>query len=302
MFQWRACVIVLMLLGMIPAAAGENAALRVAVAQPMVIPGDVDGNIQRMIQQISEASTRGAEVIVFSECALTGYDLKGVGAKNAIASDAPALTKLADLARKHNIAIIAGFYEKNAEKVFNSAGVFMPDGRRVIQRKYHVMEDEKKNCGTVPGERKRTLFEINGFKCAILICADTGIPGIYDELEAEKCAAIFAITAGAGRESSGFRQAELSDPERLKKYLDTALACIGPESVKTSLRLKIAQVFCNQSGWQPETGYYHPGGSCILDHTGEASAVIPPRFVLEHVKADMAIGTITKNGSVVSKP
>ncbi|HYG76534.1 MAG TPA: carbon-nitrogen hydrolase family protein [Planctomycetota bacterium] len=271
-----------------------EAELRVAVAQPLTVPGDVEGNIERMAPLIKEASERGAGLIVFSECAITGYDLKGVGAKAALSLDSREVGKMSKLAKKQRITIIAGLHEKQDGRLYNSACIFFPDGNRVVQRKHNVMDSEKQICPVLPGERKRTLFNVNGFTCAVLICADTGIPGIFDELAGEKCDAIISITAGAGDEKFGMRQSELGNPEKLKKYLDTALTCIGQDMIATSLRLRIAQVACNQSGWKPETGYFHPGGSIVVDHTGETSVVIPPRFVLEHVKADMAIGTIHK--------
>jgi predicted amidohydrolase len=266
--------------------------LRVAVAQPLVVPGDVNGNIDRMASLIADASKREADVIVFSECAITGYDLNGVGAKAALASDSKALSRVEKLARKHRITIIAGFHESSDGKLFNTAGVFFPNGRRVYQRKSNVMDSERRFCPVHPGERKRECFTIKGFTCAILICADTGIAGIFDELAGEKCDAIITITAGAGDQNIGFHQNELKRPERLKKYLDTALACIGPDMIATTLRLNIAQVACNQCGWQSETGYFHPGGSIVVDHDGQTNAVIPPRFVFEHVKPELAIGVI----------
>jgi hypothetical protein len=39
--------------------------LRVAVAQPLVVPGDVDKNLERMSKLIVEAAKQDADVIVF---------------------------------------------------------------------------------------------------------------------------------------------------------------------------------------------------------------------------------------------
>ena len=60
--------------------------LRVAVAQPLVTPGDVPKNIQAMQPLVAEAAGRAAQLVMFSECGITGYDLQGVGAGGGLAA------------------------------------------------------------------------------------------------------------------------------------------------------------------------------------------------------------------------
>jgi predicted amidohydrolase len=69
--------------------------------------------------------------------------LKGLGAKAALSRDSKVLGRVEKLARKNHITIIAGFYEKSDKMLFNTAGVFFPDGRRIYQQKYNVMDSEK---------------------------------------------------------------------------------------------------------------------------------------------------------------
>ena len=132
------------------------------------------------------------------------------------------------------MVIGAGFHEKQGDKLHNAAGVFYPDGRRVFQRKHLIAAPELAVSSVVPGERKRTCFDVKGFRCALLICADAGMPGIYEELAADRCDAVILITAGAGPVSMGFHQAELSVPERRKKYTELASRLISASSLGTS--------------------------------------------------------------------
>jgi hypothetical protein len=118
------------------------------------------------------------------------------------------------------------------------------------------MPAEKAICPVEPGERKRVTFEVDGFRCAMLICSDAGIVGIYDELATERCDAVILLAAGAGNESFGLHQVELAKPEVLDRYSKTALTYVSPEGVKQSLRLNIAQVAVNQAGHDPATGYF----------------------------------------------
>ncbi len=52
---------------------GEPQVVRAAVVQMDVKLGDVPGNLARVMERLEEASANGAKVIVFPECALTGY-------------------------------------------------------------------------------------------------------------------------------------------------------------------------------------------------------------------------------------
>jgi len=275
-------------------AGGEGVSqLKVAVAQPLVVPGDVKRNIQNMQPMVAEAARRGAELIVFSECGINGCDLNGVGKAAAISLDDPALEQVARMARKHRIAIVAGLYEKQRDHVFNTAAVFFPDGRRVIQRKHKVDLDAVK-ARAESAERQPTYFEVKGFRCAILICSDAGIPGVFDELATNRCDAAIVITAGAGSDTMGFHQSELANPERRKKYLDLAVSVLSRESLERCLMLHQALIACNQAGWDARSGYFHPGHSSVTDRTGEVTALIPIRFVFEHLRPDLAVGLITR--------
>jgi predicted amidohydrolase len=267
--------------------------LNVACAQPSVVPGDVAQNIRAMEPLVVEAARRGAQVVLFSECALTGYDLKGVGAAAAVTLDDPVLDNVAALARAQKLVIVAGLYERRNGQLHNSAVVFYPDGRRVVQRKHNIMDGERKVAPIMPGGRTRTIFEVAGFRCAILICADDGLPNIYDELVAAGCDVVLLPTAGAGDIGFGFQQRELADPERRKKYLEWTAPCVSREGLERCILRNLSVVACNQMGWNAATGYFHPGGSSIIDRTGEVTAVIPPRFVFEHLRPDLAVGSVS---------
>lgn len=273
---------------------GDTHSLTVAIAQPLVVPGNVRKNVQNMEPLIVEAARRDADVVVFSECAITGYDLKGVGVKAAVSLDSPVLQNAADLAKQHDVVIVAGFHERHGDHLYNSAGVFYPDGRRVVQRKHLILKPERSVAPITPGPRKREIFDIAGFRCALLICSDYGISGIVDELAAANCDLILLITAGGGDESLGRHQAELVDDETRKKHAQQAATCLSAEAIERCIRLEVAQVACNQAGWDKQTGYFHIGSGSIIDHTGEVTAVIPPRFVFEHLRPDLAVGFVTR--------
>jgi NAD+ synthase (glutamine-hydrolysing) len=46
--------------------------MKVALAQLNYLPGDVSGNSRKIISSVDHARSRGADLIVFSEMAVTG--------------------------------------------------------------------------------------------------------------------------------------------------------------------------------------------------------------------------------------
>jgi predicted amidohydrolase len=276
-----------------PAADG----LLVAVAQPRAVPGDVKGNIDRMEPLVEEASRRGARLVVFSECGITGYDLKGVGATAALDLDHPALRRIDALAARHGTVVVAGLHERREGKLHNTAVAFLPDGRRVVQRKHLIMDPEKQTAPIVPAPRERVVFEIDGFRAAILICSDAGIPGIFEEIARTGGDVVILITAGGGDASKGLHQADLVRPEVRARYAAETEKCLSKDAIEQAIRLDLAQVACNQMAWDAASGCYHGGGSSIIDRTGEVTAVIPFRLVFEHLRPQLAVGRISRKAA-----
>lgn len=174
---------------------------------------------------------------------------------------------------------------------------FLPDGRRVVQRKHLIQDSERRAAPVVPGPRERTTFEIDGLRMAILICSDAGIPGIFEEVARAGADAVVLITAGGGDISKGLRQADLARPEVRARYAAETEKCLSREAIEQAIRLDLGQVACNQMAWDDSTGCYHGGGSSIIDRTGEVTAVIPFRLVFERLRPQLAAGRITRRST-----
>lgn len=272
--------------------------LRIGVAQPMAVPGDVNENIRRMEPLIEEAARRGAGLVVFSECALNGYDLRGVGLGTAVSFDDPKLEKLDALARRFETVLVVGFFEREGASLYNSAAAFHPNGRRDLQRKHAMGGFELQVKTIAPGPRERRLFEVQGLKCAILICADNGIPGIQAELAKNGCDLIIAPTAGLGDAKHAFRQHELSDPVRREEYIRRSdTVCSLSQAAARNLELNVGLACCNQMGFDEASGFFHCGHSGVIDRTGETTALIPGRFCADHLRPDVAVGFVTRRSS-----
>jgi hypothetical protein len=153
--------------------------------------------------------------------------------------------------------------------------VFFPDGQRTLQRKHRIQDPEMGIAPVTPGPRERALFHLKGFTCVVLICSDNDIDGIYEELARKGCDMVILITADAGHESFGFHKADLSDPEKLKKFAQTtAKECLAEDFVARSFKLQMAQCSGTGLGAFPSWWHYFAMGSSMGYWLGRRGAFL----------------------------
>ncbi len=139
--------------------------------------GDVVENVRRMGEIIRQCAEEGAELVVFPECAVSGYAIEaGV---NEVALEPGELlarlsTAVGTLSRP--VDVVVGFYEKNYGQPFNSAGYFeLGDSPRVthVYRKFFLptygVFDEERYAQT---GQDLGVFNTRFGRLGILICED----------------------------------------------------------------------------------------------------------------------------------
>lgn len=264
----------------------------IAVAQSRCVPGDVEGNIDRMKPLVRDAAHAGARIVLFSEGGVTGYEAAPRSLSRAVTIGDETCKRLHALARQYNTVIAVGFLERNGAKVHVSHGAFFPDGRIVVQRKARNAPTEQSIAGIEAGPEERTVFEVDGVRCAMSICADTGIDDLWNKLARAGVQVHLVPTAGCGPRSLGFSEAELDDPKRMEEYLKKAESVVWvKDAIVQCRRHRIILVACNQMA-DDGVGYFHPGHSCIVDTTGELVGLIPGSFVFEHLRPRVVWGEI----------
>ncbi|MBS9476743.1 nitrilase-related carbon-nitrogen hydrolase [Ancylobacter radicis] len=105
---------------------------RVAVAQ-FAPSGDIEANLARIEQLTIEARTDGADLVVFPERAITGFE--SLGAQSV---PGPATDRLVALAARHGLYIVAGLAEQDGAALYNSAVLVGPEGLIGTHRKLHL--------------------------------------------------------------------------------------------------------------------------------------------------------------------
>src|SRR5512147_269980 len=97
--------------------------LRIALAQVAPRLGALDANLERHRALLEEARRGGADLVVFPELGLTGYQLQDLAAEVAVRPHASALGGLA--AAADGLSAVVSFVEESADhRLFIAAGLF----------------------------------------------------------------------------------------------------------------------------------------------------------------------------------
>jgi len=151
--------------------------LIVSTAQFEKKSGDKRYNLSIIEQLAEKASKEGSHAIAFHECSVTGYTFARHLSKEQmldLAEPIPqgkSILKLIEIAKANNIILLAGLFEKDDRGNLFKAYVCV-DGNGLVakHRKLHPFI----NPHLTPGD-SYCVFDINGWKCGILICYDNNV-------------------------------------------------------------------------------------------------------------------------------
>lgn len=161
----------------------ETGKIRIASCQ-FGVTADIDSNARFIRDFIQQAADQQADIVHFSECALSGY--AGVDFESFDGYDWPQLKtrtlEIMELAGRLKIRVVLG-----------SAHPLTPPNKPhnclyLIDTSGRIAERYDKRFGTegdlnhfTPGDHF-VYFDINGVKCSLLICFDLRFPELYRAL------------------------------------------------------------------------------------------------------------------------
>ncbi|HKG21140.1 MAG TPA: carbon-nitrogen hydrolase family protein [Blastocatellia bacterium] len=149
----------------------------VACAQIDCEIGNPEANRRKIVRGVREAAEKSASLVVFPECALTGYSFESLEEASPFAEplDGPSSEEIASVCAETGLYAIAGFIEKDEGRFYNSAMIVGPDGVIGSYRKVHLPFLGVDRFLS-PGDRPFDTFRLPFGRVGINICYDSSFP------------------------------------------------------------------------------------------------------------------------------
>ena len=232
--------------------------MRVTAALAQIYPklADLKHNLDKHLDYIEQALARGADLIVFPELSLTGYQVQDLAPEVALHSQADDPIFAALLQASQNIDIAVGFVHEDSRKRFYIASAYLSAGDVLhIHHKLYLptyaMFDESRYFAR--GHRVRA-FDTRFGRLGMLICEDFWhiSPAWLLWLDG---ADLFIFNSSSP--SRGLNQGERLAGTRWVELVNQAYG-----SLFTSYILH-----CNRVGYEDGKNFW--GGSSVVDPDGE---------------------------------
>ncbi|ETN47135.1 uncharacterized protein HMPREF1541_01325 [Cyphellophora europaea CBS 101466] len=156
-------------------------AVKIASVQFENASGDKAVNLEFIRRLTQAAVARGAQVVAFHECSITGYTFASRLSKDELLDVAepipagPSTQALIQIAREHNIVVLAGLFEKDAgHRIYNTYICVSSSGLHAKFRKLHSFISAHLSPGI-----EYVVFDLpiagSSWKAGILICYDNNV-------------------------------------------------------------------------------------------------------------------------------
>lgn len=152
---------------------------KIACVQMDVAIGDVEANRRKIIERLRTAADLGAELVIFPECAITGYCFESLDEAAPFGEpvDGPSSKAIAEACRETGTHAIVGFIEKDGSEFYNAAMLVGPSGGGIIgnYRKVHLPFLGVDRFLT-PGDKPFQVIDLPFGRIGINICYDASFP------------------------------------------------------------------------------------------------------------------------------
>jgi NAD+ synthase (glutamine-hydrolysing) len=225
--------------------------LRLAGAQINPVVGDVDGNVDRILDAYREATGHGAHLVIFPELAVTGYPPEDLVFKPSfLAASRDGVRRVA--AATGEAAVVVGFVDSTHAGPANAAalcrdGQMLAVYHKVLLPNYGVFDEERYFA---PGNQV-LLASFGTARVAITICEDLWFP--WGPLPSAAAAGADVVVSING------------SPYRLSKA-----ARLGPMLATRAADHGVHLIWVNQVGGQDELVF--EGQSTYVDPQGRVGA------------------------------
>jgi len=139
--------------------------------------GDNSGNVARMIGQLDDPRIGQAQLVVFPECAVSGYcfESRQEAWPHAESIPGPSTERLLAVARQRGIHLIFGMLEQQGQQLHNSCVLLGPSGIVGVYRKIHLPFLGVDRF-VDPGREPFRVYDIGFMRIGLHICYDGSFP------------------------------------------------------------------------------------------------------------------------------
>ncbi|MGC8633460.1 MAG: nitrilase-related carbon-nitrogen hydrolase [Candidatus Limnocylindrales bacterium] len=230
---------------------------RIALAQLAPRLGRFDENLEAHLDVLSRARAEGADLVVFPELGLTGYQLQDLSAEVAIGLDDPRLAQLA--AGTVGCAAIVSFVEEAPDhRLFIAAALFEDGLLRHVHRKIYLptygLFDERRFFAA--GQVVRATPSRLGAPLGLAICEDFWHLSVPLLLALDGAQVLVNVSSSPGRDVAAINEIGLGTATSWRTLMRT-YAMLTTSFV----------VFCNRVGVDESVTFW--GGSEIIGPDGE---------------------------------
>jgi predicted amidohydrolase len=232
--------------------------IRVALAQVAPGLGRLDANLARHHELLAEARAAKADLVVFPELGLTGYQLQDLAAEVALRLDDPRLTDLA--AATNGLSAIVSFVEESADHRLFIAAALLEDGEvRHVHRKLYLptygLFDERRFFAA--GDVLRAVASRLGVSIGIAVCEDFWHLAVPQLLALDGAQILINVSSSPGRDLAATNEVGLGTATSWRQLMRTYA------QLTTSY-----VVFCNRVGVDESISFW--GGSEVIAPSGAA--------------------------------
>ena len=145
------------------------------------VTGDAEENYLHIKKGIDEAARAGVRLLIFPECAVTGYPPHCIHSSCDVDFEAVSLIheKLHMLAQKSRMFLVTGTIAHEDSCYFNRAIVFMPNGKTESYSKRALWGWDRDNFSE---GHNLGIVEIDSLRVGIRICFEVRFPEYFREL------------------------------------------------------------------------------------------------------------------------
>jgi predicted amidohydrolase len=253
--------------------------LRIALAQVAPRLGALDANLATHHDRLREARDAGADLVVFPELGLTGYQLQDLAGEIAMRLDDRRLAELA--AETHGLSAVVSFVEESGDHRLFIAAALLEDGEILhVHRKLFLptygLFDERRFFA--PGDLLRTVPSRLGLGVGIGICEDFWHLSVPQLLALDGAQILINVSSSPGRDLAATNEVGLGTATSWRTLMRTYA------QLTTSF-----VVFCNRVGVDESITFW--GGSEVIAPSGQAVFSAPLHdeglFVVDVAPADV---------------